>query len=166
MTSLLLQEAPKHEEPMKIKPASPQADTFPAHSHQFGAREEVLPTFHLYTQAFQALDARAVAQHFHEPAFFIAPGDVRALPTKGAVEQAYAKVMADMPPDYARTELVALSVRRLGDDLAMVSGAGVWKNAANDDLMPFGMTVTLRRHGQAWRIVVATIHAPDGGVDR
>src|SRR5262245_13461074 len=166
MTSLLLQEAPKHEEPMKIKPASPQADTFPAHSDQFGSREEVLRTFHLYTQAFQALDARAVAQHFHEPAFFIAPGDVRALPTIAAVEQAYAKVMADMPPDYARTEFGPMSVHRLGGDLAMVSGAGVWKNAANEDLMPFGMTYTLRRTGQTWRIVVVAIHAPDGGVGR
>ena len=130
------------------------------------AREEVLQSFQLYTQAFQALDARAVAQFFHEPAIFITPGDVRALQTTAAVEQAYAKVMAEMPPDYARTAFGPLSVHRLADDLAMVSGAGAWKNAANDDLMPFGMTYTMRRTGQTWRIVVAAIHAPDGGVGR
>jgi ketosteroid isomerase-like protein len=130
------------------------------------ASEEVLHAFQRYTRAFQALDARAIAQHFHEPAFFITPGDVRALPTTSDVERAYSTVMADMPPDYARTEFGPLSVHRLGDDLAMVTGAGAWKNAANDDLMPFGMTYTLRRAGQTWRIVVAAIHAPDGGVDR
>jgi ketosteroid isomerase-like protein len=124
---------------------------------------DVVEAFRLYTKAFQALDARAVARHFHEPALFITPKDVRALPTTAAVEQAYAQVMADMPPDYARTEFGALSVHRLGDDLAMVSGSGVWKTTANKDLMPFGMTYTLRRTGQAWRIVVAAIHAPDGG---
>jgi ketosteroid isomerase-like protein len=125
-----------------------------------------LETFGRYTQAFQALDARAVAQHFHEPAFFITPRDVLALPTTEAVEQTYARVMADMPPDYARTEFSPLSEHRLSDDLAMVSGGGVWKNEANEDLMPFGMTYTLRRSGQTWRIVVAAIHAPDGGPGR
>src|SRR5262245_46445690 len=146
---------------MTIKQTGPGACTLSGESDQFGAREAVLQSFHLYTQAFQALDARAVAQHFHEPAFFITPGDVRALPTTAAVEQAYVKVMADMPPDYARTEFGPLTMHRLGNDLAMVSGAGVWKNAGNEDLMPFGMTYTLRRTGQTWRIVVAAIHAPD-----
>src|SRR5262245_44673725 len=133
-------------------------------SPQLAAREEVLHSFQLYTQAFQALDARAAAQYFHEPAFFITPREVRALPTTADVEQAYAQVMADMPPDYARTEFGPMSVHRLGDDLAMVSGSGVWKNAANEDLMPFGMTYTLRRTGEAWRIVVAAIHSQDGGI--
>jgi hypothetical protein len=122
-----------------------------------------LEAFRFYTQAFQALDARAVAQQFHQPAFIITPKDVLALPTIEAVEQAYTQVMADMPPDYARTEFSPISEHRLSDDLTMVSGSGVWKNAANEDLRSFGMTFTLRRSGRAWRIVVATIHAPDGG---
>ena len=126
----------------------------------------VLEAFGRYTQAFQALDARAVARHFHEPAFFITPKEVVSLPTLEAVEQTYARVMADMPPDYVRTEFSPLAEHRLSDDLAMVSGCGVWKNAANEDLMPFGMTYTLRRSGQSWRIVVAAIHAPDGGPGR
>ena len=126
----------------------------------------VLEAFQQYTQAFQALDARAVARHFHEPALFITPKDVASLPTTEAVEQTYARVMADMPPDYVRTEFSPLTEHRLSDDLAMVSGSGVWKNAANEDLMPFGMTYTLHRCGQTWRIVVAAIHAPDGGPGR
>ena len=51
----------------------------------------VLEAFERYTQAFQALDARAVARHFHEPAFFITPNDVVSLPTAEAVEQTYAR---------------------------------------------------------------------------
>jgi ketosteroid isomerase-like protein len=125
-----------------------------------------IEAFQCYTKAFHALDARAVAQHFHEPAFFITPKDVLALPTRTAVEQTYARVMADMPPDYVRTEFSPLSGHRLSDDLAMVSGGGVWKNAANDDLMAFGMTYTLRRTDNTWRIVVVAIHAPDGGPGR
>jgi hypothetical protein len=119
-----------------------------------------LEAFRRYTQAFQTLDARAVAQHFHEPALFITPREVLVLPTVDAVEQTYARVMADLPPEYARTEFSSLSEHRLSDDLAMVRGSGAWKNAANEDLMPFGMTYTLRRSGQSWRIVVVAIHAP------
>jgi ketosteroid isomerase-like protein len=122
-----------------------------------------LDAFRQYTKAFQALDARAVAQHFYEPAFLITPKDVLALPTTAAVEQTYARVMADMPSDYARTEFAPLTEHRLSDDLALVSGGGTWKNAANEDLMPFGMTYTLRRSNGTWKIVVAAIHAPDGG---
>lgn len=120
-------------------------------------------TFREYTKAFQALDARRAAEYFHEPALLIAPNGIRPLPTIAAVEQEYKNVMAAMPRDYARTEFTPLSERRLGDDLAMVSGGGSWKNAANEDLMPFGMTYTLRRTNGRWRIVVAAIHAPDGG---
>jgi ketosteroid isomerase-like protein len=130
---------------------------------QHNEDSRVLEAFGKYTEAFQKLDARAVAQYFHEPAFFITPKEVVCLPTHEAVEHAYARVMADMPPDYVRTEFSPLSVHRLSDDLTMVSGCGAWKNATNDDLMPFGMTYTLRRIGQTWRIVVAMIHAPDGG---
>jgi ketosteroid isomerase-like protein len=133
---------------------------------QHHERSDVLEAFRRYTQAFQALDPRAVSQHFHEPALFITPMDVLSLPRREAVEQTYARVMADMPPDYARTEFSSLSEHRLSDDLAMVSGGGAWKNAANEDLMPFGMTYTLRRIGQNWQIVVAAIHAPDGGPGR
>ena len=98
----------------------------------------VLEAFAGYTEAFQALDARTVARYFHEPAFFITPKEVASLPTSEAVERTYARIMADLPTDYVRTEFSPLSVHRLSDDLAMVSGSGSWKNAANDDLMPLG----------------------------
>ncbi len=126
----------------------------------------VVDAFRRYTQAFQALDAAAVARHFHEPAFFITTGEARALPTIAAVEDVYARVMAGMPADYARTEFGPLAEHWLGDDLAMVSGSGSWKNRAGEDMMPFGMTYTLRRVDGTWRIVVAAIHAPDGGPGR
>ena len=120
-----------------------------------------LAAFQLYTQAFGALDAKAVARHFFEPALLITPKEVIPLPTAAAVEQTYARIMGEMPPDYTRTEFRGLSERRLGDDLALVTGSGSWKNASNDDIMPFGMTYTLRRTANIWRIVVAAIHASD-----
>jgi ketosteroid isomerase-like protein len=123
------------------------------------ASNEALAAFKLYTQAFGALDAKAVARHFFEPALLITPKDVIALPTAAAVEQTYAGIMREMPRDYVRTEFRNLTERRLGDDVALVTGDGSWKNAANDDIMPFGMTYTLKRSGDAWLIVAAVIHA-------
>lgn len=123
------------------------------------ASNEALAAFKLYTQAFGALDAKAVARYFHEPALLITPKDVMALPTTAAVEQTYAGIMRDMPRDYVRTEFRNLTERRLGDDVALVTGDGSWKNAANDDIMPFGMTYTLKRIGGSWLIVAAVIHA-------
>jgi ketosteroid isomerase-like protein len=124
--------------------------------------DAVLETFERYTRAFQALDARAVAQFFSEPALMITPDRVIALPTGAAVEQAYGRVMADLPRvGYERTEFSSIAVRRLSDDLAMVSGSGVWKKTSGESFAPFGMTYLLRRSGDTWRIVVATIHDPD-----
>lgn len=120
-----------------------------------------LAAFKLYTQAFGALDARAVARHFHEPALLITPKDVIPLPTAAAVEETYARIMGELPPDYVRTDFRGLSERRLGDDLALVTGNGSWKNASNDDIMPFGMTYTLKRTNDTWLIVAAAIHAAD-----
>jgi ketosteroid isomerase-like protein len=130
------------------------------------ATSGALEAFQQYTQAFHAGDPRAIAEHFHEPAFFVTPKEARALPTRSAVEQMYARVISEMPPGYVRTEFSPLSEHRLGDDLVMVSGGGTWKNAADEDLMPFGMTYTLRRTDGTWRIVVGVIHARDGGPGR
>jgi len=70
---------------------------------------EALDTFRSYAQAFQSLDANAAARHFHEPARLITPYQVAALRTVADVEQAYARIMADLPAQgYAGTEFFSL----------------------------------------------------------
>jgi ketosteroid isomerase-like protein len=123
------------------------------------APNTALAAFNLYTQAFGALDAKAVSRYFHEPAMLVTPKDVIPLPTAAVVEQMYAGIMRDMPRDYVRTEFRNLTERSLGDGVALVTGDGSWKNAANDDIMPFGMTYTLKRSGDSWLIVAGVIHA-------
>jgi ketosteroid isomerase-like protein len=121
-----------------------------------------LDSFRSYTQAFQALDPKAVSRHFHEPAILITPQGVVALSTVAEVEHAYARIIAELPAlGYAGTEFSPLTERRLGDDLALVTGGGTWKKATGERFMAFGMTYTLRRSDDTWRIVVAAIHAPD-----
>jgi ketosteroid isomerase-like protein len=121
-----------------------------------------IAAFRHYAQAFQSLDPKAVAQHFNRPSLLIAPQRVLAFSTAADVEQAYAHVMAELPArGYSRTEFSPLVERRLSEDLAVVTGRGVWKTATGDELSHFGLTYTLRRSGEAWHIVVAAIHESD-----
>jgi ketosteroid isomerase-like protein len=119
-----------------------------------------LDSFRSYTQAFQSLDPKAVSRYFHEPAVLITPKGVAALSTTADAEKAYARIMSELPSlGYAGTEFSTITERKLGDDLALVTGGGAWKKASGERFMPFGMTYTLRRSGDAWLIVVAAIHA-------
>jgi len=119
-------------------------------------------TFENYTKAFQSLDAKAVARYFDEPALMITPQGVRGLPDAAAVEQAYARIMAELPAQrYARTEFSKIEERRLGDDLTLLTGSGSWVDTDGRRFMPFGLTYALRRKGQDWRIVVAMVHSAD-----
>jgi ketosteroid isomerase-like protein len=124
------------------------------------APNPAVEAFRSYTAAFQALDPKAVAAHFHEPALMITPKGIDSLPNAAAVEQAYARIMSELPAQrYARTEFSQVDERRLGDDLTMLTGAGTWVDTSGKSFMPFGMTYVLRRTGQSWRIVTAIIHS-------
>ena len=121
-----------------------------------------IETFRSYTEAFQALDAKAVAAHFNEPALMVTPKGVDALANAAAVEQTYVRIMSELPAQrYARTEFSQVDERRLGDDLTMLTGKGTWIDTSGKSFMPFGMTYVLRRTGQSWRIVTAIIHQVD-----
>jgi ketosteroid isomerase-like protein len=124
-----------------------------------GEAREALDSFRRYAEAFQSLDAKAVARHFHEPSLLITPQGIAAMRTIADVEQAYERVMTDLPAQgYAGTRFTSLDARQLGDELAVVTGAGVWKKATGEEFAPFGISYTLRRANGAWRIVVATIY--------
>ena len=123
-----------------------------------------IDAFRLYTEAFRTLDARAVSTFFNQPAIQINQRGVFALPDHAAVERLYKSVMGELPAmGYSRTDFSSLAERRLSDDLAVVSGSGAWKDASGNELQRFGMTYTLRRTPEAWLIVAAVVHEPEGG---
>jgi ketosteroid isomerase-like protein len=120
-----------------------------------------LEAFRSYAAAFQKLDAKAVAEHFHEPALMITPIGIFSTPHAAAVEEVYRGVMRDISArGYARTEFSTLVERRLSNGLAIVSGNGVQKKASGEELQRFGVTYTLKHVTNDWRIVVAAIHEP------
>jgi ketosteroid isomerase-like protein len=123
--------------------------------------DTALEAFHRYAAAFRSLDPRAVVPCFHEPAISVFPTGVASLATGAQVAESYRRVMAELPSrGYATTEFSRLTERQLGDDLAMVSGNGAWKNDAGEDLSRFGLTYLFRRVVGHWKVVLAAIHDP------
>jgi hypothetical protein len=123
--------------------------------------DSALEAFHRYAAGFQSLDPRAVVPCFHEPALGVFPPGVVSLATGGQVEETYRRVMAELPSrGYATTEFWRLTERRLGEDLALVTGNGAWKNAAGEELSRFGLSYMFRRIGGQWKVVVAAVHDP------
>jgi ketosteroid isomerase-like protein len=124
-----------------------------------GKQGEAIEAFRRYVEVFERLDPQAVTSYYNEPALLISPQGIASLPTSADVEQFFNSVMADLKAQgYARSEFPRLAEYYLSDELALVSGVGVWKKASGEQLRRFGLTYTLRRTHPSWRIVVATIH--------
>jgi ketosteroid isomerase-like protein len=125
---------------------------------------EVIAAFERYAAAFSALDPRAVVEHLNQPALMISPQGIVALAGSAQVEQFYTRVMAELPDlGYASSAFEGLTEHLLGEDLAIVTGVGIWKRADGGELRRFGMTYTWARSGGIWRIAVAAVHAPAVG---
>lgn len=120
---------------------------------------EVTTAFMHYVSAFEQLDPRAIVSFYNEPALLISPQGVVSLPTRAHVEQFFGPLMVDLrSKGYSRSEFLRLAEHYLSDKLAIVSGIGIWKNTTGEQLRRFGLTYTLCRTPQSWRIVVAVIH--------
>lgn len=120
---------------------------------------EVIQVFLQYVRAFEQLDPRGIVSFYHEPALLISPQGTVSLPTSAHVEKFFAPLMVDLGSQrYARSEFPQLAEHYLGDKLAMVSGIGIWKTTTGEPLRRFGLTYTLCRTPESWRIVVAVIH--------
>jgi len=121
--------------------------------------DDATACFRHYAEAFQSLDTKAVARHFHEPALLIAPHGIFALLTREDVERTYEQVMTDLPArGYVGTEFSELAEQHLSDDLAVVFGIGAWKGRTGEELTRFGVRYTLKRSKDQWHIVVAAIY--------
>ena len=121
-----------------------------------------LETFRRYTRAFESLEPRSMVPFLHQPALFISPQGVVVLSTPEEVERFFIPVMADLRGrGYRSSEFSGLTERALSADLTIVGGTAVWRTASGEVLRRFGLTYTLRRAAEGWKLVVATIHEPD-----
>ena len=130
-----------------------------------GAAEAAVAAFRRYARTFETLNPQAVAPFFNQPALLISPQGIVALPTAADVAGFFTPLMDGLRAQaYTTSEFPRLAGHRLGDDLALVSGVGIWKTAAGAELRRFGLTYTLVRGGGSWKIAVAAVHDPDAAL--
>jgi hypothetical protein len=59
---------------------------------------------------------------------------------------------------YSRGEMPSLSVRRLSNNLAIVNGHVIRYRKDGTELERFGLTYTLRKVGEHWKIIAGILH--------
>lgn len=124
----------------------------------------ILDTFQSYAKTFEALNPLAVLSFYYYPALLISPDKAAALnnPLEGLVKLAI--VMAELKRrgyDHAHTK--SLSVRQLDQNLAIVSGVVIRykkdrQQKDDTELERFGLTYTLRRVEENWKIITGILH--------
>ena len=120
--------------------------------------------YHAYFDAFQTLDPRAVLPYFHVPGMLLSPRGVSVVTTDAELEAMWAKVMDDLRSrDYGRSTLTDLRVEPLTAGIALLSARVTRYRTDGTELERIGVTYTLLRVGDAWKIVLTTIYDPDPG---
>jgi limonene-1,2-epoxide hydrolase len=118
--------------------------------------------YRAYFNAFQTLDPRAVLPYFHVPGMLLSPRGVSVITTDAELEAMWARVMNDLRRrDYGRSTLTDLRVEPLSDTIALLSVRVTRYRTHGTELERIGVTYTLLRVGEAWKIVLTTIHDPD-----
>ena len=119
----------------------------------------ILDTFQNYAKTFETLNPLAVLHFYHYPALLISPTKVAAINNQleGLVKLTI--VMTELKfrgYDHAQTQ--SLSVRQLDDNLAIVSGTVIRYKKDATELERFGLTYTLRRVEENWRIITGMLY--------
>ncbi len=126
---------------------------------------EPLESIRAYFRAFATLEPAAVVPYYHQPTLLLSPPALTVLATAEQIEGVFIQLMTDLRRrGYARTEFASLVERRLSATLALVSAVAAWQKADGTELRRFGITYTLVRSDDAWKIAVAAVHDPEGAL--
>jgi ketosteroid isomerase-like protein len=118
-------------------------------------------TYDEYFQVFQTLRAEAVASFCQVPCLALAPQGVTVMTTAEEVRALFRTMRTALQArGYARSEHGDLQVRRLSDQMALVSTNVVRYATDGKELERFGATYVFRRTDDGWKIAVITIHDP------
>ncbi len=123
------------------------------------ATQTILNTFESYAKTFETLNPLAVAPFYHYPALLISLPKVATLNNQVEGILKLSIVMLELKLrgyDHAYTE--SLSVRRLDENLAIVSGIVIRYRKDNTELERFGLTYTLCRTDENWKIITGMLY--------
>jgi ketosteroid isomerase-like protein len=127
----------------------------------------IVETYGDYFRAFQSLEVDRVLPYYHLPCLFVSPLGVSLVIAAQDGQALLGGMMKGLAArGYAWSEWADLVVKRLSDDLALLSTRVRRLKADGQALETFGATYTFRKTEGGWKIVVLLVHdampsAPD-----
>jgi len=127
--------------------------------------EPVEAVLRAYEEAWSRHDAHAIAGFYHEPAMRVSPGGPIVRQNRAAQEAFFAGLLTGLVKQgYARSEWETLQVRLLDENTAIASGVVVRRRDDGSVFQRQGVTYTLWRDAQTWRIFLSATHSPSSAL--
>lgn len=114
-----------------------------------------------YEDAWSRHDARAIASFYHEPAVRVSPGGPAVRESRAVQEAFFTGLLASLVKQgYATSTWERLDVRLLDPNTAIASGVVVRRRSDGTLFQRQGVTYSLWRDAEGWRIFLSATHAP------
>jgi hypothetical protein len=121
--------------------------------------QNILKFFQTYATTFEDLNPLTILRFYHDPAILISSSKVAKITNFFTGLIVFIFVMWDLKRrGYGYSEMPSLSVRRLSDNLAIVNGNVIRYRKDGTELEQFGLTYTLRKVGEHWKIIAGILH--------
>ena len=121
--------------------------------------QEVLKTFKEYGEKFESLKPGEIIPYYHYPSILISDDKAVALKNQLEAWLVLKKVMGDLKQQGYKYNLMRdLKVTFQSDNLATITGAATRFKQDNSVILDFGLTYTLRKVSDRWKIIAGIIH--------
>ena len=121
--------------------------------------QKVLDTFNDYSKKFELLKPGELTPFYHYPSILISDDKAAALKNKLEAWFVLTKVMGDLKKEnYHHSVMRDLKVKFLSEKLATITGAAKRVREDKSVIIDFGLTYTLRKMGNEWKIIAGIIH--------
>lgn len=119
----------------------------------------VLARFIAYATAFETLKTENVTPFFHHPAMLMTSQQVALMNNDDEVKGVFQALFADLKrKNFARSEMNSIQVKQVSENQAIVSGTATRYRQDKSVLEEFGLTYTLRKGDDDWKIICGVLH--------
>ncbi|HEY5138117.1 MAG TPA: hypothetical protein VIJ25_02190 [Methylococcales bacterium] len=122
----------------------------------------VLKTFTDYSNDFGKLEPDLMPKYFHLPAMLMTSGEVALMTENSSVIGVFTQLFAQLEhAGFKESKLNSLQISLVSEKQSIVSGVATRYKQNDSILEHFGLTYTLRRTDNSWKIIVGVLHDPN-----
>jgi ketosteroid isomerase-like protein len=126
-----------------------------------GDVQAVIQLLHAYEEAWSRHDAHAIAGFYYEPAMRVSPAGPSVRATRAMQEAFFSGFLPSLlQQGYATSTWEHLEVRLLDANTAVASGVIVRHRGDDSVFQRQGVTYTLWRSEEGWKIFLSATHSP------